>query len=219
MNPFPANANTDLLREQMRSGVYDYTYAPAVGTYCYSGIPLGSNETGSAIYALPVSVAWEEDDLTKFDPPSAPITAMKRDGWALPSSSPSQNATITPAPSSSSSPAETPSATSPSPSPSRGGGFSTGAAAGTGVGVTVVAFAAIGVLWWYTRRHRTRRKHDGEVAEAEEAAPYRAEKDGTERYEADAKGKLAEAEGKSVAELDSGWQAPEVDGTEQRPAG
>jgi len=47
----------------------------------------------------------------------------------------------------------------------------------------------------------------------------KAEKDGKERYEISGTGKPAEAGGRSIAELEGGWQAPEIGDGGSRPDG
>lgn len=208
-----------------RSGLYSYTSGDAyVGTYCYSSPSMGAYANATGKYALPISVAWAESDLTKFQPPSAPLTALRRDGWTLAPATTAANSTITPAPTSTPTlppSSQTASTTSTTGGNEQAGGFSTGAAAGIGVGATVVAFAGIGLLWWYMRHRRRNRSlstRHGEVTDTAETVTDPKEKDGNARFEVGNNEKPSEAAGRSIAELDSGWQAPEIDGASARPA-
>ena len=184
-------------------------------TYCYDRLPLNvaaSSAVDAGRFALPISVAWRADDLTSFEPPSAPLTALRNAGYAIAAETSSASAT-------------------PTQSSSEETELSSGAAAGLGVGITIAVFAIAGLLWWYIRYHRSHRRvvdHQAGVdrGQADETV-LKAEKDGRERYEADSTqlqpekdgaerheigaGKPAEIEARSLAELDSGWQAAEID--------
>lgn len=59
----------------------------------------------------------------------------------------------------------------------------------------------------------------GQEDGAVETEAKKAEKDGNERFEISDTSKPAEAGGRSIAELEGGWQAPEVDGSGHRAAG
>ena len=112
----------------------------------------------------PISVMWLEADLSRFDPPSAPILAPT-------SSTSSQSSSTTSTPSStqgtaggaaltSSTSIPAASTTSMPPATSSAapsGGLSTGAQAGIGVGVAVpvVAFLGLGI-WFYLYRKRAK---------------------------------------------------------------
>lgn len=150
--------------------MYSFTDDSSLGTYCYEDGPTLSAVTGieTRRYIFFVSVARKEQDLHKVPPPSAPLTAMRRDGWTFDTPSASTNATTTPsttlAPSTP--PDETISAAASK------SGFSTGAAAGTGVGVTVAIFDLIAALWFFFRRLRKRRRSDS-PGESDEVDAYR----------------------------------------------
>lgn len=179
--------------------------------YCYDGPTLGAN--GSGRYALPVSAVWGSTDLKLFSPTAAPLIGLRDAGYPLIESSSSE-----------------------------GGSFSAGTSAGTAVGITIVVFAMAGALWRYIRRHRRARRRarvttEQELTELTEGIG-RMEKDGQERYEADNSQAGAEKDGNerfeagdtgkpaeiattttTLAELDGGWQAPEVDGNGGMRAG
>lgn len=171
--------------------------------YCHDGPTLGAAAGGR--FALPVSVAWRADDQELFSPPYAPVAALGSNGYNV-------SFLDTPEPSS------RPAGDTSSASPRSSGGFSTGAIAGTAAGVAVVVLAALAVLWWYIRRRRRRSRQPsastrdgvGETAGVD-VLPLRTEKDGDERFEIGDTAKPNEAGGTSIAELDGGWQAAEVD--------
>ena len=95
-----------------------------------------------------MQVAWEQKDLLRFDPPSAPILG------ASTSASTTADNTMTPATGAEATGAGTgPTSISPTPSAStaasRGsGGLSTGAKAGIGVGVALGVLIIMGLVIW-----------------------------------------------------------------------
>lgn len=104
----------------------------------------------------PVTLAWESTDLSKFDPPSAPLLAYRSavaTGASIassPSQSPGATATEQGAAATGSSAASKTSAPA--------SGLSTGAKAGIGVGVAVGVLALIGILVWAILRRRKRKQ-------------------------------------------------------------
>ena len=104
----------------------------------------------------PITLAWESKDLSKFDPPSAPLLAYRSaiaTGASIassPSQSPGDTATKQGATATGSSAASKTSAPA--------SGLSTGAKAGIGVGVAVGVLALIGILVWAILRRRKRKQ-------------------------------------------------------------
>lgn len=77
------------------------------------------------------------------------------------------------------------------------------------------------MLWRRRRRLRKavsdKRGDDrGNIEEQITVRPAKAEKDGSERFEAPDTSRVAEAGGNTRAELDSGWRVVEVDGRPPR---
>ncbi|KAI0141626.1 hypothetical protein GGR57DRAFT_403135 [Xylariaceae sp. FL1272] len=109
-----------------------------------------SNKVDTTAFANPISIAWQESDLTRFTPASAPGMAMKSQSITFPGESTTGTSWTTP----------TSISTTSSPIVSPHTGLSRGAAAGIGVGVTLGVVALIAVLWWLSRNYRLARRNE-----------------------------------------------------------
>ncbi|KAK3719904.1 hypothetical protein LTR37_004027 [Vermiconidia calcicola] len=164
----------------------------------------------TTVYANPISVAWQEKDLSLFMPASAPLLALSRAGVTFaPDSSTSQS---TSSPSTSSSPATSvPSAETAQPKLD----LSSGAAAGIGVGATVAVISAAAGLWWLLRNYKfSRRRHQDQLQFPAEGGQDQKSylPSGHAMAEAPDTGRPYEADYSNVrVELEGRWHAPEAD--------
>lgn len=170
-----------------------------------------------SLWDLPIKVAWQESDLSLFTPRNAPLSGLAAYTSAV------ANGLLR--------------------SPSQPGGLSTGAQAGIGVGVAIFVVLLAAVLWlyWFTRRHRARKRREkssldgteGEavsstrVAEASNSEIVEAPRDSEKRAEASPDGGVMEVPDSAWpheadqwferAELDGSGRAPEADGDGKTP--
>ncbi|KAK5171429.1 uncharacterized protein LTR77_004573 [Saxophila tyrrhenica] len=204
-----------------------------------SGGKLTFSETGdgATAFANPVSVMWEEKDLSLFQPASAPVLALSSMGVTFPASTASTSfPSLIPsstgkgfggAPATSGTAGGT--STGSGDSSSSDSGLATGAAAGVGVGATVGGLALIAGIWWLVRKNWkvSRREPSIEKGAGYEQAGGMDEGSPDEGLEgmphyAQQPAVIAEAPNDTVrhevaadtyrAELDGGWYASEVDG-------
>ena len=202
--------------------------APSEGWSCYqvlttsdAALSFSNSQAGTTAFANPLSVAWQEADLSLFTPASAPILALSSAGITFPPDSTTIHSVSTSSASSATTMSTAAMSTTTSTNPHPSSGLNTGAAAGIGVGATIGGLALIGGLWWFTQRYKLtqrqqnsqrRRPHDRTV---EVKGPYLV--DGTV-VEAPNTSMPYELDDRNVrAELDGGWQAPEAAGVTRGP--
>ncbi|KAK9792852.1 hypothetical protein AB5N19_00124 [Seiridium cardinale] len=144
--------------------------APVAGWSCYQVLTTSVSDLsfsntlettlpGTTAFANPISVAWQESDLTIFSPASAPLLALKSQGITFPVQSTTGSVASTTSISSSDitpSPSATESANTTA---STNNGLTTAAAVGIGVGATVGLFAFAGLIWWFRRHFRIAKRN------------------------------------------------------------
>ena len=141
---------------------YQFSGYFCTGTLTHDVTSIGSDDgkttglNGDYVFEYPpITVAWASSDLSKFDPPSAPLLAY-RSAYVTVSSAASEP-TQQPGASATKHPAKATGSTASGTS-TESGGLSTGAKAGIGVGIAVVALIAIGALVWFLLKKRKSRQ-------------------------------------------------------------
>ncbi|KAI1868231.1 hypothetical protein JX265_007054 [Neoarthrinium moseri] len=220
--------------------------APLTGWSCYQVLTssvsdlsfsndLKTTLAGTTAFANPISVAWQQSDLSLFSPASAPILALRSQGITFPPDSTTTSSSLSATGTTSvtsSSPSSTDTA---APIPSSGSGISTASAAGIGVGATVGVFAIVGVIWWFRRHYRIAKRSDHSDQQQSQSTSLEPAKDAAHdtnlaQYHASLyQGHLALAEAPATdvpleadysntrAELYGGWQGYEAPARIQSP--
>lgn len=196
---------TGLLRHVQTVLSVGWSCYDVLTTYVDGGLSFSSSgataQPATTLYANPISVAWQESDLSLFSPASAPILALRGAGVTFPSS---------PTPSTTNFSSVVPTNSSPAPKSHGDSGLSKGSAAGIGIGAAIVCIALCGGLWYFGRRLKLSRSH--KLRAQQDIHNDRSRK--LEDRGIVPENAIIEADAAHfISELDGGWQPPEAIGS------